>query len=69
MIFSEYSQNIRLLLGILLIINFKLIYLQQIQCGYCGWLMAHQCENVLEHQCFQEYDETTNFLNFDENSA
>lgn len=32
-----------------------------------SWLMASQCKNVLEHHCFNEYDETKDFLNIDEN--
>lgn len=31
--------------------------------------MTNHCENILEHQCFQDYDETTDFLNIDENSV
>ncbi|XP_018358653.1 PREDICTED: uncharacterized protein LOC108758277 [Trachymyrmex cornetzi] len=39
----------------------------QIRCGYCGWLMASYCENILEHHCFKDYNETIHFLHIDEN--
>ncbi|XP_071575792.1 uncharacterized protein [Temnothorax nylanderi] len=41
----------------------------QIRCGYCGWLMASQCQNILLHECFKGYDETKHLLNIDENAV
>jgi len=43
--------------------------LQQIKCGYCGWHIAYQCQNILEHKCFNEYDENKHALNIDENNV
>ncbi|CAL1685161.1 unnamed protein product [Lasius platythorax] len=41
----------------------------QVKCGYCGWLLANEYQNIFDHECFKEYDETFDLLNIDENSV
>ncbi|XP_036142139.1 uncharacterized protein LOC118645369 [Monomorium pharaonis] len=41
----------------------------QIKCGYCSWLLAYHCKNILEHECFKEYNENVHALNIDENNV
>ena len=31
--------------------------------------MAHQCQNIFQHECFEEYDENKYALNIDENNV
>lgn len=43
--------------------------MQKIKCGYCNWFIANRCQNILEHECFKDYDENADALNIDENNV
>lgn len=42
--------------------------MQQVRYGYCGWLMASQCQDFLQQECFEDYNEDVDALHIDENS-
>ncbi|XP_025996799.2 uncharacterized protein LOC105203524 [Solenopsis invicta] len=41
---------------------------RQLKCGHCTWQLNSHCQNLWEHQCFADFNETKDLLNVDQNS-